>query len=78
MKAIDASNPYQNVSNNERGFRGVLGISSLTVVILGIVSSPVTIFGILIAVYLIMTAIMGTDPIYAAFYAITNVSFKHA
>ena len=55
-----------NVTNNERAFRGVLGIGMLTAAITGVVTSPMTIFGILIAAYLIMTASLGSDPIYAA------------
>jgi len=71
MKTNYSSHLYQNVSDNERAFRGLSGIAMLTAVIAGVVASPMTIFGILIAVYLIMTAALGSDPIYAAVHAIT-------
>jgi ethanolamine transporter EutH len=58
-----------NVTNNERTFRGVLAIGMLTAAITGIVTSPMAIFSILIAVYLIMTATLGSDPIYTAAHA---------
>jgi hypothetical protein len=70
MKTIQLSSGYQNVYKYERVFRGVFGIGILTAVITGIVASPMSIFSIVIAVYLVMTATLGTDPIYAAAHAI--------
>ena len=63
-----------NISNYERTFRGVLGTGMLTAVIGGVVTSPVTIFSILIAVHLIMTATLGSDPIYEATHARNSAS----
>jgi len=60
-------NPYQNVSNNDRAFRGVLGMGLLTTVAAGTFASPVVIFGTsMAAVYLVMTTIIGSDPVYSA------------
>ena len=71
MKTIYTSNPYQNVTNNERGFRAVIGMGVLTSVVAGMIASPVTIFGAsMIAVYLVMTAIIGSDPVYATAKAV--------
>ena len=66
MKTISASNPYQNVSNNERGFRSVFGMGLLTTVAAGTIASPIAIFGTsMVGAYLVITAIIGSDPVYA-------------
>jgi hypothetical protein len=55
-----------NVTNNERAFRGVLGMVLLTKIIIGAIAAPAAMFALAtIAVYLVMTAIMGLDPFYA-------------
>jgi len=55
-----------NVTNHERAFRGVLGMALLTKIIIGAIASPAAMFALaIIAVYLVMTAIMGLDPFYA-------------
>jgi len=56
-----------NVTNNERAFRAVLGMALLTKIIIGMIASPAAMFTLAaISVYLVMTAIMGIDPFYAA------------
>ena len=69
MKTIYASNPYQNVTNNERGFRSVFGMGLLTTVAAGIIASPIAIFGTL------MTAIIGSDPVYAGAKAVATSTY---
>ena len=57
---------YQNVTNNERGFRTVFGIGILTAISAGLIASTTAIFVIsMIAIYQVMTAIIGIDPVYA-------------
>jgi len=66
MKTTYQSTDYQNVTNNERLFRGVFGTGLLTTVVAGAITSPVAIFVTsMIAVYLVMTATLGSDPAYA-------------
>lgn len=56
-----------NVTDNERAFRAIFGIGLSSVVSAGVITSPVAIFAVsAIAVYLVITAIIGTDPAYAA------------
>jgi len=56
----------QNVSNNERGFRVVIALGMLSGVIAGTVSAPVTMFALaMVSIYLVTTAIIGSDPVYA-------------
>ena len=72
MKTISASNPYQNVSNNERGFRSVFGMGLLATVAAGTIASPIAIFGTsMVGAYLVITAIIGSDPVYAFAQAVT-------
>lgn len=62
-----------NVTNNERAFRSVFGMGLLTTVTAGTIASPVVIFGTsMIAVYLVMTSIIGSDPVYAAANAVSK------
>ena len=73
MKTISASNTYQNVSNNERGFRSVFGMGMLTTVAAGTIASPIAIFGVsMVGVYLVITAIIGSDPVYAVTEALAT------
>jgi Inner membrane protein YgaP-like, transmembrane domain len=76
VKTIYTSNPYQNVTNNERGFRSVFGMGLLTTVAAGIIASPIAIFGTsMIGVYLVMTAIIGSDPVYAVAKAVATSTY---
>jgi len=62
-----------NVTNNERTFRGVFGMGLLTTVAAGTIAAPAVIFGTsMIAVYLVMTAIIGSDPVYATAKAVAT------
>ena len=55
-----------NMTNNERGFRAVLGMVLVTKVIIGAIASPAAMFALAaMSVYLVMTAIMGIDPFYS-------------
>ena len=75
MKTTYSSTPYQNVTNNERLFRGVFGTGLLTAVVAGAIVSPITIFtASMTAVYLVMTATMGSDPLYLALNSISKAS----
>ena len=66
MNRNQVSTQYQNISNNERVFRAIFGLAILTTVSTGIVASPVAIFTIsMIAVYQVLTAIIGIDPVYS-------------
>ena len=57
---------FSNVTNNERAFRAVLGMALLTKIIIGMIASPAAMFTLAaISVYLVMTAIMGIDPVYS-------------
>ena len=65
MNRNQVSTQYQNISDNERVFRSVFGLVILTAVSAGLVTAPVVIFTIsMIAVYQVMTAIIGIDPVY--------------
>jgi len=73
MKTTHTSNPYQNVSNNERGFRSVFGMGLLATVAAGTLAGPAVIFGTsMVGVYLVMTAIIGSDPVYALAKAVST------
>jgi len=65
-----------NVSNNERAFRGVIGFSLLTTLIAAsVIASPIAIFiTSMIAVYFVMTAIIGIDPVYVAMNSFSKAS----
>ena len=55
-----------NMTNNERAFRTVLGMVLVTKVIIGAIASPAVMFALAaMSVYLVMTAIMGIDPVYS-------------
>ncbi len=59
------NNPYQNISNNERVFRVITGLAVLTAISVGLFSAPIAIFTVsMIAVYQVLTAIIGIDPVY--------------
>ena len=58
---------YNNMTNNERAFRTVLGMVLISKVIIGAIASPAAMFTLAaMSIYLVMTAIMGIDPFYAA------------
>ena len=63
----------ENVSSNERGFRAIAGLAMVSVVVAGTVASPVAIFALsMIATYMATTAIIGSDPVYAALNAVST------
>jgi len=65
MDATYQSTQNQNVTNNERALRVVLGMGLLTAIIIGIFTAPATIFGLSMAsIYLVFTTILGIDPVY--------------
>jgi len=67
MNSINEPLYYQHVTKNERTFRAIIGFGILLTVILGAIASPVFIFATsMIAVYLVITAIIGTVPSYIA------------
>jgi len=68
MKTTTAHTSFiPNVTRNERGFRTALGMGVLAAVIAGTISAPTAMFAATMAsVYLVMSAIMGIDPVYAA------------
>jgi len=73
MKTTYTSNPYQNVSDNERGFRSVFGMGLLATVAAGTLAAPAVIFGTsMVGVYLVMTAILAIDPVYAVANAVSK------
>lgn len=54
-----------NVTDNERAFRALSGMGIMIAVVAGIIPTPLTMFTVsMIAVYLVMTAILGVDPVY--------------
>jgi hypothetical protein len=56
-----------NVTGYERAFRTALGMGLLVAVIAGALSAPAAMFtAAMVAIYLVMSAIMGIDPVYAA------------
>lgn len=56
---------HQHVTINERTVRVIIGFGMLLTVILGAIASPVFIFMTsMFAVYLVITAIIGTVPVY--------------
>jgi len=62
-----------NITNNERAFRSVFGMGLLTTVAIGTFASPAVIFGAsMTGVYLVMTTIIGSDPVYAVARAISK------
>jgi Inner membrane protein YgaP-like, transmembrane domain len=65
MNTIKEPLYYQHVTKNERTVRAIIGFVILLTVILGVIASPVFIFATsMIAVYLVLTAIIGTVPGY--------------
>jgi len=66
-KSYTASqNQRRNLSDYERGFRVTLALSMLTAVVGGAVVAPAVIAALsTISVYLVMTAILSLDPVYA-------------
>jgi len=73
MNRTQVSTQYQNISNNERVFRTVFGLAILTTVSTGIVTAPAAIFTIsMIAVYQVLTAIIGIDPVYSLSNAVAG------
>jgi Inner membrane protein YgaP-like, transmembrane domain len=74
MNRTQVSTHYQNISNNERVFRTVFGLAILTTVSTGIVTVPTAIFTIsMIAVYQVLTAIIGIDPVYSLSNALSGL-----
>jgi len=54
-----------NMSNNERGFRAVISLGLISVILFGIVTAPAAIFGLsVVSIYLAMTTISGIDLSY--------------
>jgi len=65
----------QNVTNNERAFRTIFGMGILTTVSTGVIASETVIFVLsMIAVYQVLTAIIGMDPVYAALNSLSKRS----
>ena len=66
-------NAITNVTRNERALRAVLGMGILATVIAGTISAPTAMFtAAMIAVYLVMSAIMGIDPLYSLARGLAN------
>jgi len=64
---------YNNMADNERAFRTVLGMTLVTKIIIGAIASPAAMFTLAaMSIYLVITAIMGSDP----FYAVAKSLFK--
>ena len=64
----------QNVSRNESVFRGLAGISLISAVVAGTVASPGGIFvASLLGIYLVITAIVASDPFYAVSNSLSKV-----
>ena len=62
-----------NVTRRERGLRVALGMGILAAVIAGGISAPTAMFAAAMAsVYLVMSAIMGIDPVYAATQSVSR------
>ena len=75
MKTTYPSGKHQNMTNYERWFRGASGVALLTIIVSGVISSSVgTLVTTLIAVYLVMTAGLGSAPAYAVARAIPRAS----
>jgi hypothetical protein len=73
MNTKTAYETVTNVSRNERAFRAVLGMGILVAVIAGALSAPAAMFtAAMVAVYLVMSAIMGIDPVYSLARGLTN------
>ena len=65
MTTYTENRTTQNVTNNERSFRALSAMGIMSAVVSGIIPTPLTMFtASLIALYLVMTAIIGTDPVY--------------
>lgn len=68
----------ENVSNNERGFRVVMALGMLSGIIAGTVSAPVTMFALAVmSIYLVTTAIIGSDPVYAVAQSLPIEKITH-
>ena len=71
-KYIDSTG-ISNVSRNERVFRTALGMGILVAVIAGAISVPAAMFAAaMVSVYLVMSAIMGIDPVYSVTESLTS------
>lgn len=68
-----------NVTDNERILRAVVGIGLTAAVVAGAIASPGGMFtASMIAIYLAITAIIGLDPHYAAWNALSKTgSMRH-
>jgi len=73
MKTHTAYEPGTNITRNERRFRTALGMGVLAAVIAGTISAPTAMFTAAMAsVYLVMSAIMGIDPVYSLAGGLSN------
>ena len=64
-----------NVSRNERVFRAVACVGIVAAITSGAIAAPAALFAAsLIAVYLMMTSILGMDPHYAAWNMLTKTA----
>jgi len=79
MNTTFVSTHNQNVTNAERLLRTIFGTALLTAISAGAVAFPVVIFTLsMLAVYLVMTAIIGSDPVYVAMKSFSKaINFKH-
>jgi len=75
MKITYQSTQNQNVVDNERGFRAVFGMGILTALSTGAIVSETVIFALsMIAVYQVITAIIGIDPVYVTLNMFSKAS----
>ena len=67
MKTNNTSTQIQNISDNERGFRVALALVMVATAISGAIVTPAAMFALAAtSIYLVTTAIVAADPIYAA------------
>ncbi len=66
-----------HLSVNETTFRALVGAGALATVLTGALGSPLTLFVLsLIGVYLVMTTIVASDPLYAVGNALWGLFAK--
>ena len=68
----------ENVSNNERGFRVVLALGMISGILVGAVYTPAIMLALaLTSIYLVTTAIVGSDPVYAVAQSMSIKRIAH-
>lgn len=74
MNTTYESTQAQNVTDNERAFRAILGMGLICSILIGGITTPTVIFGLtVVSFYFVITAILGIDPIYGLLQQLMQV-----